>query len=232
MYATAKRRVECRLEFPVSSEEVVIAVDCRAFTQTTAERSQFALSCLVLLLFIITSYCASAQSGAQQLPVHGSPDGSVWLAAGAEHALTLYAMALAESRRPWTDGLVRPWPWSLHTPTEHDMYFPNYEAALVKLRELLARGETNVDVGILQINWRANAYRLPDPAELLIPRNNIGVAAQMLRELLEGCNGDWSCAVARYHSPRKDLGEAYEAAVRQIIERLRGVQGVLDALAQ
>ncbi|MFL6600829.1 MAG: transglycosylase SLT domain-containing protein [Steroidobacteraceae bacterium] len=112
------------------------------------------------------------------------------------------------------------------------MYFPNYEAALAKLREVLARGETNVDIGILQINWRANGYRLPNPAELLIPRNNIDVAAQMLRELLDRCNGDWSCAVARYHSPRTDLGEAYEASVRRIVERLRGIPGVLDVLAQ
>lgn len=191
----------------------------------------------VVMVLLIANLCstADAQSVREAAIGSGLHGRSAWEEEASEfniEAITLYAIALVESRRPWTDGLVRPWPWTLHTPTEKDMYFPTYESALAKLRQILAGGETNVDVGLLQINWRANAYRLPDAAELLIPRNNMHVGAQVLREALDRCGGDWSCAVARYHSPREDLGSRYAAAVRGIAERLRRMPAVLDALAQ
>src|SRR5262245_42586382 len=114
-----------------------------------------ALAALVLL------GCSAAATGGE---VPGKPVArkvaaatvSPWLAAARKHnvdPLELYAIALQESRRHRPDGRFRPWPWTLHSHSEGALYFDTYEAVLAKLKSLLARGETNIDVGLMQINW-------------------------------------------------------------------------------
>ncbi len=159
---------------------------------------------------------------------------SPWLEAATKHrvdVLDLYAIALQESRRRRSDGQVRPWPWTLHTPTEGSLYFENYEAAVAKLNQLLSSGATNVDVGLMQVNWAWNGHRLPDPAKLLLPRHNIDVAAEILREHLNSFDGDLQLAFARYHSSRIERGIPYAASVLKILEHLRSMDGIAPALA-
>ena len=148
---------------------------------------------------------------------------SPWFAAALKHdvdPLELYAIALQESRRHRPDGQFRPWPWTLHTENEGTMYFNTYEAVLAKLTTLLERGETNIDIGLMQINWGWNGHRLPDPAKLLLPQYNIDVAAKILREHLNAFGGDRRLAIARYHSSRPDRGMPYAAAVLEILKYL------------
>jgi hypothetical protein len=110
--------------------------------------------------------------------------------------------------------------------------FSSYEVALQKLRRVLASGETNVDIGAAQINWRANGWRLPDPALLLEVRNNIMVEAEILSENRRRCGGDLPCAIARYYSPDRTLGARYQASVLDMVSRLRLVPGLLQSLAE
>jgi soluble lytic murein transglycosylase-like protein len=120
----------------------------------------------------------------------------------------------------------------LHTPDTGSLYFESYEKALEKLMELLAAGKTNIDVGVMQINWGWNGYRAGDPKRLLIPAENINIAAQILREHLDEFSGDLVRAIARYHSPRAERGVPYAASVMAIREHLLAAQAVRLALAE
>jgi hypothetical protein len=134
--------------------------------------------------------------------------------------LVLYAIALQESGVHWTDGLVRPWPWVLNSPSTGSLYFRNKEEARTALRALLKRGERSIDVGIMQINLRANGWRVRFPEVLLDVNENIRVAAQILSEQLAQHRGDLKVAIARYHSPRDDLGFPYAESVLRLMRLL------------
>lgn len=159
---------------------------------------------------------------------------SLWISVGTKYQvdpLCLYAIALQESRRSFSDGRVRPWPWTLHTQREGSLYFSTYQAALRKVRELLAAGTTNIDIGISQISWRYQGYRAGDVAVLLQVHRNIEISAQILRENLDENGGDLRLAIARYHNPRPEVGLPYAASVLAILDELRKVEGIRDALA-
>lgn len=151
---------------------------------------------------------------------------SAWVAAANKYHLSpldLYALALQESRTFSSQRGFHPWPWTLNSASEGPLYFDTYEQALKKLRELIARGERNVDVGVMQVSWKYNSYRLPDPAALLLPAQNIDIAAQILRDSLDGVNGNLLAAFARYHNSDPQRGVPYAAAVMSIrkdLERL------------
>jgi soluble lytic murein transglycosylase-like protein len=176
----------------------------------------------------------SRSEAAIRAPQAATPT-SPWFAAALKHnvdPLELYAIALQESRRSRPDGQLRPWPWTLHTGNEGTMYFNTYEAGLAKLKDLLKRGETNIDIGLMQINWAWNGHRLPDPAKLLLPQYNIDVAAKILREHLNAYGGDRRLAIALYHSSRPDLGMPYAAAVLEILKYLHTTEELKLTLAE
>jgi hypothetical protein len=160
--------------------------------------------------------------------------GSIWLAAAQAQGLdplVLYAIALQESRRLSPDGRVRPWPWTLHVRGRGALRFETYREAAHKLTDLIGvEGVTNVDIGIMQINWRANGHRLLDPAQILLPNNNIRLGARILRENLKRARGDLVVALGRYHSPHKDRGRRYAESVLSILEGLKAVRGFALAL--
>lgn len=180
------------------------------------------------LAMLLGLLCAAHSAGAQGV------ESSAWTRAAAKYGLQevdLYAIALKESRRYRSDGLVRPWPWTLHSPETGALYFETYEAALEKLTALLAEGKTNIDIGVMQINWGWNGHRAADAKRLLLPAENIEIAAQILRENLDQY-GDMGLAIARYHSPRAERGRAYAASVLAILEYLRRAKWIQLALAE
>ena len=163
----------------------------------------------------------------------GDRECSAWMGAAREYGvnvLALYAVAIQETGVRWTDGFVRPWPWTLNSPATGALYFRTYEDCLRSLEALLTRGETNVDVGLMQINVRANGWRIGSLAQLLVTKNNIRVAAQIIREGLTSHGEDWKVALARYHSPRDELGVPYANAVMNTIRALASSLHVVSAL--
>lgn len=208
----------------------------RAAAAPGFEQNGLAARWALALLKVIAAMlmlCGGSSVASGEIPLAAETSDSPWRQATEEtgvDSLVLYAIALQESRRTFTDGQVRPWPWTLHTPEEGAMYFHSYAAALEKLNALLSEGQSNIDIGAMQINWRCNGHRLRDPALLLLPRNNIAVAAQILREHLAQNGGNWERAVARYHSPRPELGEPYAASVLTMVARLRMIGGLQQAL--
>jgi soluble lytic murein transglycosylase-like protein len=187
---------------------------------------------LVVSIHIGIVYLPLCSFAAPSVP--GTPSSkSPWIRAAQSHHLDplwLYALALQESRTVWTDGGLRPWPWTLHTAAEGAIYLESYEAALRKLQQVLAFGTRNVDVGILQVNWGHQGYRLGSAERLLRPADNIELAARILREHLDEYRGDLRLAIARYHSARAELGLPYAAAVLAILARLQRIDGLRVAL--
>lgn len=187
-----------------------------------AMRARISLYSVTGVMTLIAVLFASRTSLAQNSPTDRAP--SAWVAAADKYrldVLDLYSVALRESSLKRADGGVRAWPWTLRTPQTGALYFESYEAALAKLKELIAQGTKNIDIGLMQVNWRWNGHRLPDPKRLLLPAENIEIAAQILREHLDGFDGDLRLAIARYHNPRSELGIPYAASVLAIRDYLR-----------
>lgn len=182
------------------------------------------------LLFSIDCVACDSPSPRASLPSADDTLESQWIVAGKRHGvdpLDLCSIALQESRRHRPDGYLRPWPWTLHTPAEGAMHFTDCRSALSKLEQLIAQGHTNIDVGIMQVNWGHHKQRVSTPAELLTLTHNIDVAAEIHRENLDATDGDLQKAIAWYHNRRPELGLPYAAAVLTIREYLR-TAGIMD----
>lgn len=73
------------------------------------------------------------------------------------------------------------------------------EDALLQINKALDSGLTNIDIGVMQLNWRWHHWEFVDAEEMLEPASNIKYAASLLRSLYNK-HGDWQSAVRYYHS--------------------------------
>ena len=146
--------------------------------------------------------------------------GTAWAEAAAPHRLDpalLYAIALMESGRP-RDGGVAPWPWTLWLPGQGGVFLPSRDQALDALQENIG---TPVDVGLMQVNLRWHGHRVGRPEELLEPRRNLEIAADILAEALATAPGDLELGIGRYHSPTEARARSYGRTVLTIWQGLR-----------
>jgi hypothetical protein len=122
------------------------------------------------------------------------------------------AVALAESGR-WLAGMRqgRAWPWTV-TSFDESYYLESKEAALEKVRELKARGRSNIDVGCMQVNLGHHGHAFASLEQALDPAANVAYGAGFLRRL-HAETRSWSSATAQYHTRDPARGEAYRAKV-------------------
>ena len=78
-------------------------------------------------------------------------------------------------------------------------------------------GDTALDIGCMQIHWKAHQNAIQDPKYLLNPAFNIRYAAKFLKGLYQEL-GTWSRAVSAYHS-RTGKGQAYLIKVAKVIKQ-------------
>ena len=150
---------------------------------------------------------------------------TAWAEAAAPYDLDpalLYAIALMESGRPRAGGLA-PWPWTLWLPGQGGVFLETREQALSTLR---ASSSTAVDVGLMQVNLRANGHRVRNPEELLEPERNLEIAAVILSEALATAPGDLELGIGRYHSPDEARARDYG---RTVLTIWRGLQQLAEA---
>lgn len=76
--------------------------------------------------------------------------------------------------------------------------FNNAAEAEAFLQRLFAHGYRNVDVGMMQINWRVHSQHFRSVREALEPTRNLAYAVQYLLEHRQ--TRDWWGSVGRYHS--------------------------------
>jgi hypothetical protein len=114
----------------------------------------------------------------------------------------LYALALHETQRPSDGGMVSPWPWTLGSQAGRRFYDSRKEARAA-LGSLTARGH-DLEVGLLQVSLKRHGHRVGDPATLLDPGVNLGVAASVLADAIGAARGDLALGVGCYRYPDDD----------------------------
>ncbi len=130
------------------------------------------------------------------------------------------AVALVELGR-WLpeDRRTQAWPWTV-TAGPDTFYLRTKHDALRKVKELRARGRSNIDVGCMQVNLGYHGDAFASLEEALDPASNIAYGAKFLKQLrLE--TRSWARATARYHSSDPDRGQAYRAKVYRRWQELR-----------
>jgi soluble lytic murein transglycosylase-like protein len=167
-------------------------------------RAAAAIVCLVALSVAAAAQPPDCEALAEQAALRlGIPPG------------LMRAVARVESGRS-AGGTFRAWPWTLNQGGDGSFH-DSRAAAAAALDGLLAQGVTNVDIGCMQLNWRWHGHAFPDASAMLDPGRNTAYAARFLASLFAE-TGDWTEAVARYHSRDPGRGAAYAARVAGMAE--------------
>lgn len=130
--------------------------------------------------------------------------------AGAEAGLPdglLPAISLVEAGRGDGQGGIAPWPWTLNQGGK-GMYFDTREEALAYLKQAVADGVTNIDVGCMQLNWKWHSAGFASPEDMMDPARNTRYAARFMVELHNRL-GSWEVAASAYHSTDPERGKRY-----------------------
>ena len=113
--------------------------------------------------------------------------------------------------------IVRAWPWTLNH-AGRGLYFETREEALAYLRQTVAEGSRNIDVGCMQVNHYWHGENFPSVEAMLDPETNIRYAVRFLKEL-HARKGSWEAAVKHYHSAEPSKNVAYHRRVLAELER-------------
>ena len=81
-----------------------------------------------------------------------------------------------------------------------------------RLQEYLRMGYANIDIGVMQINYRWHRNKFTSLDEMLDPARNIEYAARYLSELYD-THGTWIKAVRHYHSANPDYHKKYSRKI-------------------
>lgn len=135
----------------------------------------------------------------------------------------LQAIALTESGR-WQpdragDSAVSAWPWTV-TNGADGQYFPSRAAAMSHVLKLQAAGETNIDVGCMQINLAFHPDAFDNLNEAFTPEVNIAYAAGFLMAL-KSEGRSWHEAARHYHSKTPHLAARYGAKLARNLAEIK-----------
>ncbi|CAL7960906.1 hypothetical protein MIDIC_240003 [Alphaproteobacteria bacterium] len=131
----------------------------------------------------------------------------------------LYAISVVESGEWNEDALVyTPHPWTLNVEGK-PYFFRTKEEATKFLKQVIASGKTNVDIGCAQINWHYHGHYFKKPENLLNPIYNIAYAAYFLTKNFYDTNS-WHSAISQYHSKTEELGKEYLKKVSSIWKKV------------
>ena len=92
------------------------------------------------------------------------------------------------------------------------MFPMSISQAQVVLEDKLNAGLTNIDVGVMQLNYRWHGGEFDSLVEMLIPESNINYAAKLLGSLYAR-HGTWHKAVRYYHSATPKHHKKYSRKV-------------------
>jgi hypothetical protein len=130
--------------------------------------------------------------------------------------LLLHAVSLAETGR-WDASRKASvaWPWTVNNGGQAK-YLPSRDAAIALVRRLQAKGETNIDVGCMQINLKHHGAAFASLEEAIDPIHNVAYAARLLKRLRRD-TGAWAHAVGQYHNAGwRTRGQPYWRKVRTL----------------
>lgn len=162
----------------------------------------------VLLAFLLCNLGASAGLAASGLCVTAAQK------AAARHQVPP-AILLTIARAESGVGQDRePWPWTLNTAGK-SWHFTTRQALLQALQARREKGETNLDLGCFQLNFRWHGHAFASLDDMIDPARNADHAARFLRSLFDE-TGDWKAAAGAYHSRTPPLAAAYVGRLERI----------------
>ncbi|MBK1671553.1 hypothetical protein CKO28_26500 [Rhodovibrio sodomensis] len=124
----------------------------------------------------------------------------------------LGALAKVESGRWHAGSKARlAWPWTVMAEGR-GRYLPSRAAAVAEVRELQARGVTNIDVGCMQVNLHWHGQAFDSLQQAFDPAYNVAYAAAFLLDLRASENS-WTKAIGVYHSRTPKFSGPYRSKV-------------------
>lgn len=125
------------------------------------------------------------------------------------------AIALVETGRSMA-GQLAPWPWAVHAQGRG--HWPaSKDAALTLVRDTLAQGHRNIDIGCFQINLHWHGAAFASLEKMIDPARNADYAARLLKGH-KARLGSWERAAGAYHSATPTVAARY-------IERFARLRG-------
>lgn len=103
-------------------------------------------------------------------------------------------------------------PYALNIGGRSMLHLSKSEAVTIA-REKIKQGVTNIDIGVMQLNWRWHGNQFANIEDMLDVSINVGYAAKLLRDLYKQHN-DWHKAVRYYHSA---TGEHHRKYSRKVV---------------
>ena len=113
----------------------------------------------------------------------------------------LSSISRVEAGRKLSNGEVRGWPWSINHAGK-GLYFETKEGALKYLKNAVANGSRNIDVGCMQLNYRWHKGGFTSLEDMFDPVKNINYAAEFVKELFER-HKNWEDTIKHYHSNKE-----------------------------
>ncbi len=95
------------------------------------------------------------------------------------------------------------------------IYASSYSEALSEVKKQVSLGKTNIDVGVMQLNYRWHRKSFSSLEDMLSPKTNISYAASLLKSLYNQ-HGNWQQAVRHYHSANLKHSRKYSRKVSMI----------------
>ena len=151
---------------------------------------------------------------------------TLWWQIANRHQLdpyVLYAVALVESAKRNGSSHITPWPWAINKSGKAIIPASQQEARSI-LTKALAEGSRNIDVGLMQINFRWHGHRVDKPEHLLNPVTNLQIGALLLAEAIQSAPNNLVLGIGRYHSWQNvSAVVAYGRKVLAIADQIRTV---------
>lgn len=96
--------------------------------------------------------------------------------------------------------------------------FNTKDQAVAFARQMIAGGHDNLDIGLMQINWRVHGKKFRSVEEVFDVNRNVSYAVSYLREHRE--TRDWWGSVGRYHSATPYYARNYIKSVWEMYQRV------------
>ena len=126
----------------------------------------------------------------------------------------LSSISRVEAGRKLSNGEVRGWPWSINHAGK-GLYFETKEGALKYLKNAVANGSRNIDVGCMQLNYRWHKGGFTSLEDMFDPFKNINYAADFVKELFER-HKNWEDTIKHYHSNKEKFNIPYHKKVAKV----------------
>lgn len=127
----------------------------------------------------------------------------------------LQTIASVESGR-WDERYGRrvAWPWTIQVGGK-GYYYKSKAEAVNAVKELYAKGITNIDVGCMQINMKYHGKAFKSAEDALDPVKNAAYSAKFLYNLYQRNGHNWQKTAMQYHSKNYSKGMVYKSRLEK-----------------